>query len=111
MIQFKSMENFQYDQFSLGDYFRTKSEPKGFRNLKTFVVRHFTFSNNLNMSLDLSTTKKQEDDFKDSFVKEIKDVLDFYFMLNLGDKTKNGHETYDGCLATAHANESLRKDS
>ena len=30
------------------------------------------------------------DDFKDPFVKEIKDVLDFNFMLTLGDKIKMG---------------------
>ena len=34
------------------------------------------------------------DDCNDPFVKEIKYVLDFNFMLTLGDKIKNGEETY-----------------
>ena len=52
-----------------------------------------------------------EDDFKDPFIKEIKDVLDFNFMLDLENDIKQETKTYDGCLAQVkeHGNESLKK--
>ena len=40
-----------------------------------------------------------EDDFKDPFVKEIKYVLDFNFMLDLEQDLKQETETFDGCVA------------
>ena len=51
------------------------------------------------------------DDFENPFVQEMKDVLDFNFMLELGSKLKADLETYESTLATvkAHGMESLRK--
>ena len=40
----KKMGEFQYDQFSLGDDFRTKSEPREFRKFKNFCCQAFHFS-------------------------------------------------------------------
>ena len=52
-----------------------------------------------------------EDDFKDPFIKEIKSVLDFNFMLDLEQDIKQETETFEGCLAKVkkHGNESLKK--
>ena len=51
------------------------------------------------------------DDFKDPFTKEIKDLLDFSFMLKLEDDIKQRQETIEGSLAKIkeHGNESLIK--
>lgn len=52
-----------------------------------------------------------DDDFKDPFIQEIKDVLDFNFMLDLEQDIKQETETVDGCFEKVkeHGNESLRK--
>ena len=52
-----------------------------------------------------------EDNFKDPFIKEIMDVLDFNLMLDLENDMKNQTETFEGCLAKVkeHGNESLKK--
>ena len=65
----KKLGEFQYDQFSLGDDFRTKSEPREFRNLKTSVVRHFTSPNHLKMSHELS--EKHKEDEKNGIYNEV----------------------------------------
>ena len=51
------------------------------------------------------------DDFEDPFVLEIKDLLDFNFMLGFAHTMEDNTDTYDNCLATvkAHGIDSLRK--
>ena len=51
------------------------------------------------------------DDFTDPFVKEINDILDFNFMIDLEEKIESNIKTYEECLAIVkqHGLESLKK--
>ena len=45
------------------------------------------------------------EDFENPFVQEMKDVLDFNFMLELGSKLQDDLETYESSLATVKVHE------
>ena len=62
-------------------------------------------------SLLLALNRRFGDDFKDPFIKEIKDVLDFNYMIGLEEAMNANEETYAGCVAKIEkqGNESLRK--
>ena len=51
------------------------------------------------------------DDFEDPFILEIKDLLDFNFMLEFSKTIEANEDTYDNCLARVkeHGIDSLRK--